>query len=217
MPVIGGPRTADHRRPEPGQHLGQLATVEHAVFEAEIAGFDPHLLHHRMALVELLFAQTELNAAVAFVADIDPGALAEFGGEARPLLGGQAAPALVMRRAQALALHPNEPEIAARGTEGDVALIDDRAIQPGPGNAVGNGRANQPAADHDRVKPLHSPSARSRAAEPESVTADRVRQSAARRGGIDRRPPNSGFAKRLLKCLVPRPARLAHQYPAKGH
>ena len=73
----------------------------------------PSTFHHRPALVELLFAQAELNAAVAFVPDIDPGALAELGGEARPFLRGQPAPALVMRRSQPFALYPDKPEIAA--------------------------------------------------------------------------------------------------------
>src|SRR5205823_1587464 len=112
MPVIGRPRAADYRRSEPRQHLGQFPMLDHAVLETEIAGFGAHLLHHRPALVEFLFAQAKLYAAVAFVADIDAGALAELAGKARPFLRGQPTPALVMRRAQALALHPDKPEIA---------------------------------------------------------------------------------------------------------
>src|SRR5438874_1694179 len=115
MPVIARPRPADDARAEPRQHLGELAMVQHAVLETEIAGLGAHLLHHRAAFFEFLVAEAELDAAVAFVPDIDPGALAELRGKAWPLLGREPAPALIVRRAQAFALHPDKAEIAARG------------------------------------------------------------------------------------------------------
>src|ERR1700687_4475937 len=98
--------------------------VEHAVFEAEIPGFLPHLFHRCAPLRQLLFAETELQPAVALMPDGDAGALAELGSKAGPLVGRQAGPALVMRRTEALGLHPDQAEIAARGAVGDVALVD---------------------------------------------------------------------------------------------
>ena len=129
MTVIRGPRRAGHRGAEARQHRRQLVAVEHAVVEAEIAGLAPHLLHHRPALRDFLGAEAELQAAVLLEPDIDPGALAELGRERRPCRGRGAGPALVMRRAEPFALHPDEAEIAARGAKGDIALVDQRDLR----------------------------------------------------------------------------------------
>src|SRR5260370_20698107 len=91
------------------------------------------------------------------MADMYAGVLAELGGKTRPFLGGQPRPALVMRRAEALALHPDEAEIAARGAVGDIALVDQGAVETGTDETIGDGRADQPATDHDRIKPPHRP------------------------------------------------------------
>ena len=112
------------------QHLRQFVAAEHAVVEAEIAGLAPHLLHHFPALREFGLSEAELQSAVLFEPDRDPGALLQCGGQRRPFRGGGAGPALVMRRSQPLALHPDEPEIAARGAIGDIALVDQRDLEP---------------------------------------------------------------------------------------
>src|SRR5439155_3881352 len=130
--------------------------VEHAVFEAEIGGFLPHLLHHRVPLRELFFAEAELQPAVALMPDGDASLLAEFGGESGPLLGREAGPALVMRRAEALGLHPDPAEIAARGAVGHIALIHQGWLEPGARQAIADRRADQSAADHDRIEAPHS-------------------------------------------------------------
>jgi len=87
--------------------------VEHAVLEAEIAGLDPHALHPCPALLELGFTEAEVDAARPLVPDRDPRARRQLGGERRPLIGRAPGPALVMRCAVALALYPDQPEIAA--------------------------------------------------------------------------------------------------------
>ena len=96
-----------------------------------------------------------MHAARPLMADIDPGALAELGGERGPFLGREPGPALIVRRAETFRLHPNEAEIAARGAESDVTLVDQRRFQPRARQTIGDGRADQPAADDDRVKTLH--------------------------------------------------------------
>src|SRR5205807_4702876 len=79
-------------------------------------------------------------------------------GERRPFIGRLPGPALVMRRAVAFALHPDEAEIAARGAERDIAFVEQRRLQPGAGEPIGDRRTDQPTADHDRVVIPHSPS-----------------------------------------------------------
>ena len=130
MPVIGRPRGADYRWSETRQHVGEFAAVEHAVLEAEIAGLDPHALHPCPALLELGFAEAEMDAARPLVPDRDPGARQQLGGERRPLIGRAPGPALVMRGAVALALYPDQPEIAARGAVRDIAFVDERDPSP---------------------------------------------------------------------------------------
>src|SRR5438874_12877027 len=60
-----------------------------------------------------------------------------------------------MRCAVALALDPDQSEIAARGAVRDIAFVDEREAQPLAGEAVGDRRTNEPAADDDGVVPLH--------------------------------------------------------------
>jgi hypothetical protein len=60
-----------------------------------------------------------------------------------------------MRRAVTLALHPHQPEISARGAIGDIPLIEERGAEPLAGETIGDRRADQPAADYDRIVTLH--------------------------------------------------------------
>ena len=130
VPVIRSPRPAAHRRPEAGEHVREFVTIEHPVFEAEIAGLGPHPLHHCVAGFELGFAETEMHAARPLVTDRDPGLGLELGGKRGPFIRRAPRPALVMRRTVALALHPDEPEIAARGAKSDIALVEERRFWP---------------------------------------------------------------------------------------
>ena len=57
----------------------------------------------------------------------------------------------VGRHAGAFALHPYEAEVAARGAERDVALVDQRDRGTLRRGAPGNRAANQAAADDDKV------------------------------------------------------------------
>ena len=156
VPVIRRPRRADHRRPETGEHVRELIAIEHPVFEAEIAGLGPHPLHHCVAGLELGFAETEMHAARPLVPDRDSGLSLELGGERGPFIRRAPRPALVMRRAVALALHPDEPEIAARGAiTRHRPRRGARPSSPCAGEPIGDRRADQPAADHDRIVALH--------------------------------------------------------------
>ena len=96
-----------------------------------------------------------MHAARPFVVDGDPGLGLELCRERGPFLCGQPCPALIMRRAVALALHPNEPDIATRGAERHVALVEECHPQTRADETVGDRRADQPAADYDRIVALH--------------------------------------------------------------
>jgi hypothetical protein len=55
------------------------------------------------------------------------------------------------------ALHPNRPEIAARGAGCDIALVEQRDREPSAGEPVSDGRTDRPAAYNDRVKAITRP------------------------------------------------------------
>src|SRR5436305_12384852 len=130
MPVIGCPRGSGYGWSETGQHVGELVAVEHAVLEAEIAGLDPHPLHPCPALLELVLAEAEMDAARPLVPDRDPRSRRQLSSERRPYIRRAPGPALVMRCAVALALYPHQPEIAARGAVRDIAFVDKPDAQP---------------------------------------------------------------------------------------
>ena len=87
--------------------------VEHAVFEAEIARLSAHPLHPLTALDEFGVADAEMKAARPLMTNRDAGLAQKLRGERRPFVGRTPGPALIMRRAVALALDPNETEIAS--------------------------------------------------------------------------------------------------------
>src|SRR5690349_11678677 len=142
MPVIRRKGGAGDRGAETGEHLGKLTAIEHAVLEPEIAGLLPHPLHLGVALLELGLAEAEMDAARPLVADRNPGALPELGGEARPFIRRAPGPALVMGRAVAFALDPDQPEIAARGAVGDIPLVEEGGAKPGAREPVADRRAD---------------------------------------------------------------------------
>src|SRR2546425_9981464 len=104
--------------------------VKLGVLEAEFAGFLPHLLHHRVPLRELFFAEAELQPAVALMPDGDASLLAEFGGESGPLLGREAGPAPGIGRPAAPGLDPHPTQNSARGAGGGNAPTPPRAPVP---------------------------------------------------------------------------------------
>ena len=92
-----------------------------------------------------------------------PGLGLELGGEPRPLIGGQPCSALIMGRAVALALHPDEREVAVRRQN---------ATSPSSSNATPNAARASPYAMPNRParrrlrshrsapsRPLHVPAA----------------------------------------------------------
>ena len=70
-----------------------------------------------------------MNPARPMMADSDPGFIRKLGGERRPFVSRAPCPALIMRCAVALALHPDKTEIAPRGAERGIALIEQRGCQ----------------------------------------------------------------------------------------
>src|SRR3984893_15777741 len=135
-----------------------VRAVEHAVVKAEIAGLLPHPLHHRVPGREFGLVETEMQPTRPMMPDGNPGLARQLLGESRPFIRRLPRPALVMWRSVPLALHPDEPEIAARGAERDIALIQQCRLQPSAGEPIGDRRTDQPAADHNRIVTLHPPS-----------------------------------------------------------
>jgi len=70
-----------------------------------------------------------MHATRPLMADRDPSLGLELSGERWPFVRRTPRPALVIRRPITLALHPNEPKIAARGAERHVALVEERYPQ----------------------------------------------------------------------------------------
>src|SRR5690606_38545118 len=103
------------------------------------------------AFPELLFVETDGDAARTPMTDADPGLRMQLPGEFRPELGGTACPALVGGMPQTLALHPDQTEIAARGAQRDIPLVQDQRTPSFACQTIGDGRADQPAADHDGI------------------------------------------------------------------
>ena len=128
--------------------------LDHAVLEAEIAGLAPASRAMRTARsANSVVAEAELHAAGLPQPDIEAGALAELGGQRRPFRGRGAGPALVMRRAETLATAPR-PGRNCRARRGRRRRPRPAARSPSPcrGQPLGDGGADQPAADHDRIE-----------------------------------------------------------------
>jgi hypothetical protein len=75
----------------------------------------------------------------------------EHVGECGPIAGGTLRPRAVLRHAQAVALHPHEREVAARGAIRDVAFVEHGDLLPRTDQAPCDRRPDYPAADHGDV------------------------------------------------------------------
>ena len=158
MPVKWAEAAAGDLRSDLRQHARDLRSPEdlHAVVGR--SRLVVQTLQEHAALLELLFAEREMEAAVALERHVETGLLAQLRGERRPRLGGLHSPPGVGRKPEPFALHPHEGEVRARGTLRHVAFVEhaDTALQPA--EAPGDGRAEQPAADNrDLVVVAHRP------------------------------------------------------------
>ena len=98
------------------------------------------------ALGEIVFGDADVDAAAVLVRAVDTGFLFQLHREVVPQHRRLAAPALIFGHAQALALHPHQSEVAARGAECDIAFVEQRDLEAAPREPVGDRRADEPAA-----------------------------------------------------------------------
>jgi hypothetical protein len=140
----------DHRIAQAGHHRADLVAVQHP--RAGVAAFVVHAGHQCRAVSELRLAEAKNQAARLVQRNVRSGGLLQRAGEARPKVGGAAGPVSIGRHAGALALHPDQAEIAARGAKRNVSLVDQRGAGAGARGAPGDSSADQAAADYDDVK-----------------------------------------------------------------
>jgi hypothetical protein len=145
-------KEADHRGSEAGLHGGEFAVVKHAVGEAEIAGLPPHPLHPRAALFKFGLAETErctpLGRSCLTAIPVRASSSAAIHPPSALSNAGNGVPT-------ALALHPDQSEIAARRVVGDIPFVKQRSAKAFAGDTVSDRRTDQPTADHDHIKARH--------------------------------------------------------------
>ncbi|MNN61147.1 hypothetical protein D3C81_1763720 [compost metagenome] len=115
----------------------------------------PDALQALPARLQVLVGKTQVKAAGLPEAHVDAGFFAQRIAQLRPQARGAHGPARVGGHAEALALHPDQPEVAARGPEGIVALVKHSHPRAVAGRAVGDGGADQAAANHDEIGCRH--------------------------------------------------------------
>ncbi|KAG1242336.1 hypothetical protein G6F68_016236 [Rhizopus microsporus] len=92
-----------------------------------------------------------MQAAALLQMHVHAGFLQQLRGKPRPARGRRHRPHAVARQAHALALHPHQPEVAARRAIRHIAFVQHRHMLQLAPQAVGNRGAHQPAADHRGV------------------------------------------------------------------
>jgi hypothetical protein len=80
---------------------------------------------------------------------IDPGELTEFIGKGAPMVNGVPAPSGIAGKSGALALEPDEAEVATRSPVRHIALVEQGHWATGLGNTICDGGTHQPSADND--------------------------------------------------------------------
>lgn len=103
------------------------------------------------AVLEFLLAQAQADAARLLQGQVGARCARRVSWPGRARRQPAARPALVPRRAEALGLHPDQADVAARCAEGNVALIQQHRVEALLAQPVRDGRAHQPAADDDGV------------------------------------------------------------------
>ncbi len=110
------------------------------------------MLTQRQPRLDLVVAHQRRQSAFLLEGHVDAGFLQQAGGQFRPQPRGVQRPAAVRAHAVALALQPDQAEIAARGAQGDIAFVEHGDRAHAAAQAVGHGRADQAAADHGNVE-----------------------------------------------------------------
>src|SRR6266446_9154653 len=87
----------------------------------------------------------------ALETNVKAGFVLEQFGEARPVIGRAHRPAGIGSEAEPLALNPDQGEVAARGPDGAVALVEHNHAHALAGEAPGGRHAHQAAADDGDV------------------------------------------------------------------
>ena len=139
-----------HRRPDVRRQRAHARVVEH-LERIVAADFDPDGGEIGSALSQLGIVEAYRQATDLRQLDIDAGAGGKFLRERGPEPRGGDGPSRIRRVAQSLALHPHEAEVAARGTEGVVAFVEQSHPFAGTRQAIGDRHADHAAADDQRV------------------------------------------------------------------
>ena len=92
--------------------------------------------------------EADVDAAGLRERDVDPRLAQQLGGEARPLGRRTLRPRAVGWQAPPLPLHPDQPEVAARGAMRVVGAVERGELRPQRAQPEGDRRADQAAADH---------------------------------------------------------------------
>ncbi len=136
--VERAPRAADDVRPDARQaarHRGAVEDLDRILLEARLREQPRHPFG---APVEFARRQAHVQAARLPQRDVDAGFLAQQRGQPRPFARGRLRPSAVGRHAEALALHPDEAEVAARGAMRDVAFVEQRETRAQRAHAEGD-------------------------------------------------------------------------------
>ena len=150
--VVRRPDRAGHVLAQARHQRGRLVMVE----QLPLVGLDARLRHQRadplVAGLDLVVAHQRRQTALLLQRDIDARFLQQLRGQARPEAGRAQRPAAVGPHAMALALQPDQAEVAARGAQGDIALVEHGDRADAVTQAIGDRRADQAAADHGDVE-----------------------------------------------------------------
>ena len=115
---------ADHVGSNVRLHLLDFTAVEERDFIFCDTLLAVNLLEHCRPRLHFPFGQAEVQPARALETNIEPGPFFKFGLQLRPSVRGTDRPVGVGRHAEALALHPDEREVAARSPLGNIALVE---------------------------------------------------------------------------------------------
>ena len=140
---------ADHGVTDAGHHGAHLLAADDA--GADVAAFVVHAVDHRGAVFQFLVTEAEMQAAGLLQRHVHAGGGLQRRSEAGPELRGLLGPTSIAGQGGAFALHPDQAEIAARGSVGDVALIEQRHLGALLRGTPGDGAADKSAADDNQV------------------------------------------------------------------
>jgi len=133
------------------QHLCDRGAVEHRILEGRHAGLVVQALERIGAALDLALGEEEMQPAGPPIAHVEPGLLGKRCRKRGPSLRGRHGPQRVLGHAGALALHPHQREVSARGAPCDVALVEHDHAAAAPRQPPGHRHADEPAAHHGEV------------------------------------------------------------------